>query len=114
MSPTDNMTPLSDDVLAELLAGSRGRGTYDEAAEEFIQSGSKGAEVSLTTGTFAGKKVASVMTGFKSALKRDKLPGVAEHGKNVAVIAKNERIFLVRRDLVTGAAAPEAPAADES
>lgn len=100
---------LSDELLAELLSGSRSRGGYDEALKEFIASGNKGIEVSLEAGNFAGKKPASVMTGFKSAAKREGAPAEA---KEVAIIAKNDRVFLVRRDLVGGTPAPtpEAPA----
>lgn len=113
-------TILSDEALNELLASSRAHGTYDEALHNFAASGEKGVQVSLVEGTFAGKKAPSVKTGFNSALERTtamKKDGVTPagtplpEGVEIAIIAKNDQVYLIRRDLVkpTAPAAPAAP-----
>jgi hypothetical protein len=115
-------TVLEDSVLEDLLSSSRSHGTYDKALHSFVDSGVKGVQISLTEGTFAGKKYQSVNTGFKSAIERTtatKKDGSPKGtplpaGVEVAVIAKNDNVYLIRRDLVTVTApAPQADPAPE-
>lgn len=110
---------LSDDALSELLASSGSHGEYDEALQKFLDAGVKGIKVSLTEGPFAGKKETTVRSGFVNAVGRRgstkadgsyKQPPLPE-GVRIAVIAKNESVYVVRRDLVTPQAA--APATTE-
>lgn len=95
-------TILDETQVAELLAGSRGRGQYDTSLKEFYSSDQVGIQIDLTAGQFQGKKAQSVKTGFESALKRDGAPEGAKD--NVKVIVKNDNVFLVRQDLARQAA----------
>jgi len=116
---------LNDTELAELLAGSSQHGEYDQALKKFVDSNEKGIEVSLTSGPFTGKKVASVKSGFVNAVGRAgqrkadgtyKAPPLPD-GVIVAVIAKNDKVYVIRRDLVVpqpAAPAAEAPATTET
>jgi hypothetical protein len=111
---------LSDDALSELLASSGAHGEYDEALTKFIDSGVKGIKVSLTEGPFAGKKETTVRSGFVNAVNRRgstkadgsyKMPPLPE-GVRVAVIAKNDNVYVVRRDLVQPTPTANATATD--
>lgn len=92
---------LSDNAIQELLAATKTRGDYDREMIAFVDSEEKGVEVSLETGTFAGKKATSVKTGFELSRKREATlkdhPDVA----NVRVINAENRIYLIRTDLVS-------------
>ena len=99
---------LDDSALAELLASSSQHGDYDAALKKFVESGEKGIEVSLSTGTFAGRKPASVKSGFVNAINRAgsrKSDGTFKseplpEGVAIAVISKNDKVYVIRRDLV--------------
>lgn len=95
-------TILDEAQVAELLAGSRGRGQYDTSLKDFYASDQVGIQIDLTAGQFQGKKAQSVKTGFESALKRDGAPEGAK--ENVKVIVKNDNVFLVRQDIARAAA----------
>lgn len=90
-------TAIDDSMIAALLAGSKQRGAYDTELKAFIESGEKGAMISLSEGTFAGKKSGSVKTGFENARKRE---GAPEEAKQVRVIVNEDNVYLVRQDLV--------------
>lgn len=110
-----------DAVLNELLAGTRPHGEYDEALHKFVDANEKAIKISLTDGTFTGRKPNSVKTGFVNALNRTtakKADGTPRgeplpDGVAVVVALKNDNVYLIRRDMV--GAAPrgtEAPAAN--
>lgn len=94
---------LTDDAIAELLAGSKQRGEYTRELSEFAESGVKAVQVSLSEGTFAGKKIGSVKTGFENARKKltKAEDGTGVGPNDVRVIAKDGNLFLVRADLAT-------------
>jgi hypothetical protein len=77
----------------ELLAGARKKGQYLDVAQEFLNSEVNGVEVDLTNGEFKGKKVMTVVQGFKNAIEKHKLT-------NLRVIANDDRVFLINTDLV--------------
>lgn len=102
---------VEDNDLDAILAGARERGKYDIGLIEFLDSGKRGVEVSLAEGPFAGKKPVSVKTGFDGALgrlKEGKLQGASdEHNslaEQVAITSRNDRVFLIRRDVASQAA----------
>jgi hypothetical protein len=117
MSTVESFIELSDEDLDAAIAGSRQRGVYDEKLLDYIQSGKRGVEINLAEGVHAGKKAPSVKTGYESARDRlengkTDLSGTDEEketlkgaAKNTKVILKGERVFLVRSDVATQAAA---------
>jgi len=96
--------------IQELLAGSRSRGDYDAVLAEFLNSGQTGVEVSLTEGTFAGRRAKQVKIGFDNARKKTNDTGLVHTGgKEVQVVAQsdddnreNEHVYLINRALVGG------------
>jgi len=88
-------TPIeSEETLAEILAGARGRGDYKVVLDAFIKSGYRLVEVPLTEGAFAEKKPQTVKTGFENAKSGKEPPeGAAE----VKVVKKDDRIYLVNQ-----------------
>jgi hypothetical protein len=92
---------LNDDAIAELLSKTKTRGDYDREIMAFVSGGEKGVEVSLNTGTFAGKKATSVKTGFELARKREATLKEQPDAANVRVINADNRIYLIRTDLVS-------------
>lgn len=95
------VTELSDNAIQELLASTKTRGDYDREIGAFIEGGQKGVEVSLDSGTFAGKKATSVKTGFELARKRPATKEAHAEVENVRVINSDNRIYLIRTDLVS-------------
>lgn len=95
-----------EDALA-VLAGSKQRGGYDVEFTNFLTSGEPGVVVSLTEGQFAGKKAQSVKTGFTNAQKRIAEKGTEEQkpiAANVRVILNEDKVYLIRQDLVGASA----------
>lgn len=96
-------TDISDEALADLLAGSRTHGNYDKALEEFIASGKRAVQVPLNDGLFNEKKPSSVKTGFEGAKKRATKENSGRDedyqaaANAVQVINRNDQIFLVRQ-----------------
>lgn len=80
---------LSDDFVAELLAGSRQRGVYSAELNTILESGARGVEVSLTDGPFAGKKATSVKTGLENARKK------LENKDEIRVIVHDEKVYVI-------------------
>lgn len=88
-------TPIEDtDLLADILAGARGRGDYKTVLGAFIESGHRLVEVPLTGGLFEGKKAQTVKTGFENA-KNAKEP--VEGSDKVKVVKKGEQVYLVNQ-----------------
>src|SRR5262245_3688590 len=111
MAASDMFVDVEDNDLDAILAGARERGKYDVGLIAFLDSGKRGVEVSLESGPFAGKKPVSVKTGFDGALtrlKEGKLQGAEDSHKEVAeaigVTSRNDRVFLIRRDIQAAAA----------
>lgn len=86
-------TELNDDVIAQLLAGSKQRGQYDAELKAILASGTKGVQIDLENGTFAGKKAQSVKTGLDNA--RKKL--TEEEQANVRVIMQDDKVFVINQ-----------------
>lgn len=93
---SDSMfTPIEDtDLLADILAGARGRGDYKTVLKAFIESEHRLVEVPLTAGLFEGKKAQTVKTGFENA-KNAKEP--VEGSDKVKVVKKGDQIYLVNQ-----------------
>lgn len=105
---------LSQEMIADLLAGTRSRGAGTEVLSAFIQSGEAGEEVDLSTGPLAGKNPGQAYTTLINAKKRTKTneSGATELANpefaNVKVIkrnlgeGKNEdwHVFLINTALV--------------
>lgn len=83
---------LSEDRINELLSMSKQRGLYEAEINSFVASGSRGVEVPLDSGTFAGKKAQSVKTGLDNA--RKKLDDV-EVKNAIRVIKEEDHVFLL-------------------
>lgn len=101
-------TALDQTAISALLASSSTRGQYNTELEAYLNSGEAGVQISLTDGTFAGKKPQSVKTGFENAKKRVTEKGTDEQKAtvaNVRVILHEGNVFLIRQDLVGGEAA---------
>jgi hypothetical protein len=92
---SDMFTPIEDtDLLADILAGARGRGDYKTVLKAFIESEHRLVEVPLTGGLFEGKKAQTVKTGFENA-KNAKEP--VEGSDKVKVVKKGDQIYLVNQ-----------------
>jgi hypothetical protein len=83
---------LSDERINELLSLSKQRGLYEAELKAFIESGVRGIEVPLDTGTFAGKKAGSVKTGLDNARKKIEDVDVRN---GLKVIKQEEQVFLL-------------------
>jgi len=86
-------TELNDDLIAQLLAGSKQRGQYDAELKAILDSGAKGVQIDLENGTFAGKKAQSVKTGLDNA--RKKLPEDVQ--ATVRVIMQEDKVFVIHQ-----------------
>lgn len=87
--------PIDDaELLADILAGARGRGDYKTVIKAFIESGHRLVEVPLTQGLFEGKQAQTVKTGFENA-KNAKEP--VEGSDKVKVVKKGDQIYLVNQ-----------------
>lgn len=88
-------TELTDEALAEILAGTRKRGQYLDIIKDFDNAEFPGIEIKLTEGPLKGKTATTVFAGFSNVLKAH-----AEHsltyGTRVDVRKVGERVFLVR------------------
>jgi len=65
------MAELTLDAIQMLLQSSRGRGEYEDVLREFIEAGTPGIEVDLSSGPLAGKDPKNVATGFKNVQGRN-------------------------------------------
>lgn len=109
-----NRMALSQDQIAELLAGGRTRGAGTAVIEEFLASGEAGEEVDLTTGHLAGKSPGQAYNALNNARKRTKtddsgntvlanpsMGKVRVMKKNVGDKENEEwHVFLINTDLV--------------
>lgn len=108
------VSALSQDMIQELLAGSRARGAGTEVLESFLNSGEAGIEVDLASGPLAGKEPGKAYTTLVNARKRTRTDESGstvlanpELGK-VRVIKRNNgtadspdwHVFLVNTDMV--------------
>jgi hypothetical protein len=95
---------LTPDQISDLLRDQRGRGDYGVFLDNFVESGSAGEEVDLKSGLLAGKTPDKVKTGIGNAVKARDKDGVLRHPKaqNVVVIAKDDKVFIINRDVVAG------------
>ena len=83
---SDMFTPIeSEEELASILAGARGRGEYKTVLKAFIEAGIRLAQIPLDTGLFEGKKAQTVKTGFENA-KNAKEP-----------VAGSDKVKVVKR-----------------
>jgi|SRR5215831_20796125 len=116
---TESFIELDDDELNQAIAGSRQRGVYEEKAVDFIKSGKRGVQINLEGGTHANKKANSVKTGYDTARekietgKAEILTGMTdedkaqlqEAAKNMKVVLRQDKVYLVRTDVSAPAAA---------
>lgn len=83
---------VKDSDLQNILSSARQRGVYGAELKE-LPEGEGMWEVSLTEGTFAGKKAQAVVSGFRTAISK-------LEGSNLRVIAKGEgseaRVYIHR------------------
>lgn len=87
---------LSQDQIAELLAGSRTRGAGTEVLQAFIGSQSPGEEVDLTTGPLAGKSPGQAYITLQNAKKRTK---TSEDGSTVLAMPEAAKVRVLKRNL---------------
>jgi hypothetical protein len=92
---SDYFQPIEDaDVLADILAGARGRGDYKVVMEAFITAGHRLVQIPLDGGLFNGKKPQTVKTGFEN-VKTSKEPPAGSD--KVKVVKKNDQVYLVNQ-----------------
>lgn len=107
MSALAGITQLNPEQITALLGKSRSRGEYTTQLRNFIESGMQGAQVSLENGPFAGKKVASVKSGFENAKSNTKNP--VEGSEHIAVVVDGDNVFLINKALAQATAPTAAP-----
>jgi len=83
-----------ENILADVLAGARGKGDYKTVMEAFINAGIRLAQIPLDSGLFDGKKPQTVKTGFDN-VKTSKAP--PEGADQVQVVKKNDQIYLLNK-----------------
>jgi hypothetical protein len=66
------MAGLTQEQIADILAGSRTRGAGPQVLTDFLENGEAGEEVDLSTGPLAGKEVQAAYTALTNARKRTK------------------------------------------
>lgn len=87
---------LSQDQIAQLLAGARTRGAGTEVIQNFLQSGEAGEEVDLASGPLAGKNPGQAYTTLLNAKKRTKTD---ESGATVLAMPEAAKVKVVKRNL---------------
>jgi hypothetical protein len=92
-----NLTALTPEQILEIQSKTRTRGQYDEEFGNFLKADIPGAAVSLSEGVFAGKKAASVKTGFEGAIKRHNEQAVKTNGTpvSVKVASDDNNVYLL-------------------
>ena len=94
MSTMVGVEALGQDELNQLLAEAQTRGDYRRYMENFINSGDDAWRVSTDEGPFAGKRLASIKSGFET-VKNAKNP--PDGVQNVRVLTHKEQVYLLRQ-----------------
>lgn len=105
------MQELSEEQVAELLAGARSRGSGDDFLRAFLDAGISSTEVSLASGPFAGKTAEQAATSIKNAKVRvNKETGQLAHPDAAQIVVrvlkgKNDgdpgRVFVIDKAKVS-------------